>query len=110
MWNNLELYSDTYVKNGDNMIYKLTDFRQLQDSQIGFLFSLELVAGYDYINPDYNNVQGYVSKENFVEDVHSYDVTFYPLSETLKEALSDNDFEIININDYTIHQFKGCEE
>jgi len=110
MWKNLELYSDTYVKNSDNMIYKLTDFRQLQDSEIGFLFSMELVAGYDYINTDYNNVQGYVSKENFVEDVHSYDITFYPLAETLKEALEDNDFEIININDYTIHQFKGDVE
>lgn len=110
MWNKMDLYSDTHVKNSDNMIYKLTDFRQLQSSEIGFVVSMELVAGYDYISPDYNNVQGYVSKENFVEDVHYHDFTFYPLAETLTEALSDNDFEVIDINDYTIHQFKGCEE
>lgn len=109
MYNTLDFAGVSHVKNGDKLIYKLTSFRQLQSSEIGFLVSMELIAGYDYINPDYNNVQGYVSKENFVENVHSYDITFYPLAETLKEALSDNDFEVININDYKIHQFKGCE-
>jgi len=110
MWGTLDLYGTTYVKNSDKKLYKLTSFRQLQSTEIGFLFSLELVAGYDYISPDYNDIQGYVSKENFIEDIHNEDFTFYPLAETLKEALADNDYEVINIDDYKIHQFKGDTE
>ncbi|AIF72148.1 hypothetical protein LD11_gp272 [Bacillus phage Riley] len=102
------LRGELHVISENKFIYKVESYRQLESSEIGFLYNLELVAGYDYINPDYSNVQGYVSKENFVENIHLEQITFYPMSETLAEALDDNGYKVININDYKIHQFKGC--
>lgn len=87
----------------DNLIYRIDSLRELGSSGLGFLYTLELVAGYDYINPDYSNAQGYVGKDNFVDDVHSVDFTVYPLEESLGERLKEEGFEVINIKDYTIH-------
>lgn len=102
------LRGELHVISEDKLIYKVESYRQLDSSEIGYVYNLELVAGYDYINPDYSDMQGYVSKENFVEDIHLEQITFYPMSETLTEALEDNGYKVININDYKIHQFKGC--
>lgn len=103
------LRGELHVISADKkFIYKVESYRQLDSSEIAFLYNLELVAGYDYINPDENDVQGYVSKENFVENVHLEQMTFYPMSETLEEVLNFNDYTVININEYKIHQFKGC--
>jgi len=98
----------THVINEDKLIYEIVSYTQLQSSDICFLYNLELVAGYDYINPDYNDIQGYVSKENFIEDIHFEQFTFYAMSESLTEALTDHGYKVIDINDYKIHQFKGC--
>ncbi|QVW28894.1 putative replicative DNA helicase [Bacillus phage SWEP1] len=102
------IHTTTHVINEDNLIYEITSFRQLQSSDICFVYNLELVAGYDYINPDYSDIQGYVSKENFVDDIHFEQFTFYAMSESLTEALNDHGYKVVNINDYKIHQFKGC--
>ncbi|AEW47314.1 hypothetical protein BCB4_0081 [Bacillus phage B4] len=102
------LRGELHVISEDKLIYKVESYRQLDSSAIGFVFDLELVAGYDYIDIDYSDMQGYVSKENFVEDIHLEQITFYPLTETLTEALADGGYTAININSYKIHQFKGC--
>lgn len=102
------LRGELHVISEDKLIYKVESYRQLDSSAIGFVFNLELVAGYDYIDIDYSDMQGYVSKENFVEDIHLEQITFYPLTETLTEALEDGGYTAININDYKVHQFKGC--
>jgi len=96
------------INEEEKMIYKVESYRQLDSSEIGYLYNLELIAGREYINPDYSDAQGYVTKEAFVESVHLEQIAFYPLSETLTEALEDNGYTVININNYKIHQFKGC--
>ncbi|UNA01668.1 putative replicative DNA helicase [Bacillus phage vB_BcgM] len=102
------LRGELHVITENKLIYKVESYRQLESSEIGFLYNLELVAGREYINPDYSDAQGYVSKEAFVENIQLEQITFYPTSETLTEALDDNGYTVININDYKIHQFKGC--
>ena len=62
------LENSMYVMGG-KMIYEVVDFEYFQSNEIYLYFNLELVAGWDYINPDYNDVQGFVSKENFVSEV-----------------------------------------
>lgn len=108
MYETMELRGELHVINGDNLIYKLTGFNQIDSTAIGFSYNLELVAGYEYIDADNSNVQGYVSKEAFTDEVQWDMITFYPLIETLAEALADSDYTPVNINSYKIHQFKGC--
>lgn len=107
MFRTVELVGKVFVMNNDRLIYKLTGFNQIDCEDIGFSFNLELVAGYEYINPDYSDTQGYVTNEAFTEDVQWDTFTFYPLSESLEDAISDSGYEVINITDYKIHPFKG---
>ena len=56
-----------YVENGEKMIYQLTDI-ELKENGLAYLY-LELVCGYDYINPDNSNIQGYADKSKFSDDI-----------------------------------------
>lgn len=102
----VEMYSPIYVMNGDKMIYKVARFEQLGANEHCFLYHLELVAGYDYVDPDWSDRQGFVSKEGFVESVQDDSLTVYPMHESLAERLDDEGYRVINIDDYTIHEFK----
>ena len=99
--------ADIYVMIEKRSIYKVVNYRQVDSKEHGLVYMLELVAGYDYINPDYSDVQGFVSKEGFEEAVQWYSFTVYPLDETLRGRLAEEGFKVINIKDYTIHPFKG---
>lgn len=97
---------EIYVINSDKMIYKIESVREIDGNEYGLVYTLELVAGYDYIDTDYSDKQGFVSAEGFVDDVQVDWITVYPLSESLGERLKEQDYTVININDYKIHQFK----
>ena len=84
-----------YVINDDRLIYKVNEY-DVYDGYISLNYNLELVAGYDYINPDENDIQGYVEAINFIEDVQLESVVQYFLEEGLKECLIDNGFEILD--------------
>ena len=95
------ILNDLYVMNEDKMIYKVSfdrDSRDLKwtlENANRVNITLELVYGIDYINPDENDVQGYVGKESFTEDVH-YDYTsVYLFDETLKEVLESEGYKIL---------------
>lgn len=103
----IEIYSPIHVINDDKMIYKVNRFSQIGSNEHGFSYDLELVAGYDYVNPDYSDRQGFVSKEGFTEGVQYDSFTVYPMHESLAERLKDEGYEVININDYVIHEFKS---
>lgn len=98
-----------YVLNEDKFIYKIEEFRQLSSIEPCFSYELDLVAGHDYIEPDYSDKQGYVSKEAFTSSVQSDDVTVFPLSETLTDRLKEEGYIIINIDNYKIHPYKTAE-
>lgn len=87
-----------YVKNEDNLIYCLEYF-EVYDKSNNFILNLNLVAGWDYINPDISNEQGYVPANRFVEDVQLESITCYFLTEGINECLEDNGYEILNAED-----------
>lgn len=102
----MELRTEVYVINEEKMIYKISRYRELQSSTLGFTYDLDLVAGYDYINPDENDIQGFVEAKNFTDDVQSDILTVYPLSESLGERLEELGYTVIDINKYKIHESK----
>ncbi|ADH03331.1 gp185 [Bacillus phage W.Ph.] len=103
-----ELYA---INEEETMIYKLESFNQMSMSKdFGLSVDMELVAGYDYVSPDYNNRMGWVSKEGFVDDSHNETFTFYPMVETLKEALEEAGFKPLStIEGIKVHPFGGAE-
>ena len=83
-----------YVVNGENLVYKVGEFETFGNTDY-ILVELELVAGWDYVNPDYNDIQGWVGADRFVEDVQFDYVSQYFLVEGMKEALQENDYTVL---------------
>lgn len=85
-----------YVLNEDaKLVYKVGEYETYHDSE-GIHIHLELVAGWDYVNPDENDVQGWCPANRFVEDVQWEMVFQYFLVEGMKEALQENGYTILD--------------
>lgn len=68
----------------------------MYDRQSYLTVNLVLIAGYDYINSDENDIQGYVTASNFVESVQDETVIQYYIVESMKQCLVDNGYEILD--------------
>jgi len=84
-----------YVKTNENLIYK-TESVDAYDENPWLRVNLVLVAGYDYINPDESDIQGYISASNFVDSVQIESVIQYYLIEGMKQCLIDNGYKILD--------------
>ena len=94
---------ELYVKNESKLIYKVTIgenyyIRKNLDvnSNTYFTLDLSLIAGIDYINPDENDLQGYVNADRFINDVQYESITIYPMNETIKDRLKEEGYTIIS--------------
>ena len=84
-----------YVENEDSkLVYKVGSYETFYGCNYLHI-NLELVAGWDYVNPDANDVQGWCAAENFVEDVQTETVIQYFLQEGMENALEANDYTIL---------------
>lgn len=84
-----------YVTNDDGkLVYMVKEYETYSNSS-AIHIHLELVAGWDYVNPDYNDVQGWCPSDRFVEDVQHEFVSQYFLKEGMEEALEQNDYIIL---------------
>lgn len=82
-----------FVENSDHLIYKLKDI-ELMENGLAYLY-LDLVCGYDYVDPDNSDKQGYVDKSKFVEEVQHEIVSCDILAESMVEALKNDGFDIL---------------
>lgn len=87
-----------YVVNENKLVYKIVSFESYSNYS-SIHWNLELVAGWDYINPDYSDTQGWCKPENFIEDVQSEEVIQYFFEEGLEEALDFDGFKKIEFNE-----------
>ena len=84
-----------YVINDDEkLVYKVGEFETYSGHEAIHIY-LELVAGWDYVNVDYNDIQGWCSADRFVEDIQSDIVAQYFLVEGMKEALEENGYTVL---------------
>lgn len=83
----------------DNMeLYAITE----DNNQDYMSVELKLVAGWDYIDPDTSDAQGWVPADRFIEDVQYESVVFCFLSEGLIECLEENGYTVKReYKDYT---------
>ena len=85
-----------YVMNEDaKLVYQVGEFETFHNSE-GIHIHLELVAGWDYVNPDENDVQGWCPADRFVEDIQDEMVFQYFLVEGMKEALKENGYKVLD--------------
>ena len=89
----LEENKQIYIKDCNDLVYKVT-YGTIEDTCI--IWNLELYCGWDYINPDENNIQGYVPANRFIEEVQYDTVIQYFFEEGLKECLIENGYIPIN--------------
>lgn len=84
-----------FIVKKEGLIYEVTSKVRVHDqSKLSLTYELELVCGYDYINPDYNDIQGWVSPNNFVDEVQDDTILVYP-EESLVDRLKEEGYEII---------------
>lgn len=81
-----------FIKDTQNkLIYKVDRYR-VESNYIHY--SADLVAGWDYVNPDRCNEQGWCKPDRFVADVQSIDLIQYFVNESLTECIESNGYEI----------------
>ena len=84
-----------YVMDEDaKLVYKVGEYETFYNHN-ALHIHLELVAGWDYVNQDENDVQGWCPAERFVEDVQFEIVSQYFLKEGMEEALQANGYGIL---------------
>lgn len=84
-----------YVINEDEkLVYKVGSFETYENTDF-ILVDLELVAGWDYINSDENDIQGWIASDRFAEDIQYESVNQYFLSEGMKEALEWHGYTVL---------------
>lgn len=83
-----------YFENAEKMIYRLKDF-EVKGNGIAYLY-LDLKCGYDYVDPDNFNLQGYVPKDNFTEEAQHDMISCDLMAESIIKALNDNGYRILN--------------
>lgn len=91
-----------YAMTENKLVYKVSEF-ETYDGYDSIHYSLELIAGWDYINPDWTNEQGFCKAENFVDDVQSETVIQYFFLESMAEAFAQNDYIILTEFNEIIH-------
>ena len=87
--------SKIYVRNNDNLIYVVESVTSYNNGCDYMQVNLKLVAGIDYINPDENDMQGWCSANNFIEEVQEDSINQYFIKESMIEALENNDYTIV---------------
>lgn len=89
----MEIKNKVYAQNEDGFIYKIANLEMRADGWLNL--SLELVCGVDYINADESNATGYVSKENFVEEIQHEIYSCDIMNESITQALEFHGFKVI---------------
>ena len=86
-----------YIKNKDNLIYEVELNGCGSSTSIdGYRwYNLNLVCGIDYINPDKNDIQGYVKAERFIESVQYDNISVNNFDECLKDRLEEEGYTLV---------------
>lgn len=84
-----------YVINENKMVYEVQSYQTYGGGNYATI-DLQLVAGWDYIDPDNSNAQGWVNADRFVEEVQDDSVSWHLIHESMIEALSGNDYYLID--------------
>lgn len=84
-----------YVVDEDRkLVYEVGEFETYSNTDY-MTINLELVAGWDYVNPDYTDIQGWCPADRFVEDIQYEFINQYFLKEGMEEALVENGYTIL---------------
>ena len=90
----LEKHKFYVVNDTEKLVYEVNNFETYGDADF-ISIELELVAGWDYVNPDENDIQGWVPADNFIEDIQFEYVSQYLIKEGMEEALQENGYTIL---------------
>lgn len=90
----LENHKFYVVDETEKLVYKVGEFETYGNADF-ITVELELVAGWDYVNPDENDIQGWVGADRFVEDIQYEYVNQLFLVEGMKEALDYHGYTVL---------------
>lgn len=94
-----------YVQNDDNLVYVVKSVTSYNNGCNYLQINLKLVAGLDYVNPDYSDVQGWCPADNFDKEYQEDYIYQYFIEESMTEALEDNGYKVMEYVPYSIKIF-----
>lgn len=89
----------------DGLIYEVKVPSVICSTDMSLIYNLALVCGFDYIDPDNNDLQGWVDASRFTSHVQDEDILVL-FDESLSDRLKEEGFEIIK-NLPKIHVLKS---
>lgn len=78
----------------EGLQYQVKSYETYDGSDYAILH-LELLAGWDYIDPDNSDIQGWCPPERFTEDVQDEQCVWCFMFESMEECLINEGYEII---------------
>ena len=78
----------------DKMVYTVGYKIDNNDTDYIYL-ELNLYRGWDYISPDDNDIQGWCTSDNFIDEVQNENFICYIINESIKECLTDNGYVLV---------------
>lgn len=84
-----------YIQNEDKFIYEVNAFN-VYDGYDSMRFETKLLAGWDYINPDENDLQGYVPADRFREEIQEEEHIVYIMQESVNEYFKSDGWKILS--------------
>lgn len=87
-----------YVANDENnMIYEVKLSHTVAKGKNSYsVYNLYLVAGFDYVDPDWSDKQGFVKNDRFIDDAQLETIVHYFVIESLEESLEESGYSIID--------------
>ena len=83
-----------YVETDDKLVYKVKSM-EIYDGYNSLRLNLALISGWDYVNPDKNDVQGWCPADKFAEDVQDVQEFCYIMEESVTECLESGGYKIL---------------
>lgn len=95
----MKVYFNSFKKYAYNkeekLIYKVVRLDTFDDADYAHVF-MELVAFWDYKNPDENDIQGWCPADRAIEEVQDETVQCCIFKESIETALEENDYTVLD--------------
>lgn len=97
------LESNSMYVRKDGFVYRVYGYNAC-DGDTVLELKLSLVAGWDYLNPDENDDQGWCPASRFTDDVQTDMVIMNFRMQGAEDALRSDGYEILSSSDYCVIQ------
>lgn len=84
-----------FIVKKDGLVYEVKQPKVFCIDKMSLIYELNLICGFDYINPDNNDIQGWVDASRFTKESQSEDILVL-YDESLLDRLNEEGFKVLD--------------